>query len=495
MKRFVLALSVLLVCAALFAAINPIVDISPCFVFDNSPAGIAEKASSWKSSEGLQNSDWWETRQDYWHDAFIRPAFMDVGFELDTENVDMVVTVDVLQDVFVQMRDHERLFSNIPFLNGGNLDLTFPRVGYIDYKSSNGMLFLSLGRRQIKWGPGTYGLAISDAQPFLDNVYANIDAPISRRWVFDYHFVALAFKQYRYDTDEAERGPQTTFAHRFSFSNEGFRISFTEMNNIYGKVPSIVDWTPIALWHNNFQDKYSNVMVDMSVEGRVGPVRLFGSIAMDDFSLENEDNGQPSALGASAGVEWNAISGEAFEGRDFSNSKYAIKDETFHIEGGLNVSYEFYYCAPYMYNRAVSSGKFTSNFLINSNVGPKRFHDDDAFYLGFVYGPDTMLHMVSASYETAKLKATVCGRLLMRGSYYIDSEYPSTTDYDPYALSGEVTSTLMLGASFEYCLQPGFKVGASLDYIRDLSHGTQAFKASAGVALAVCDMDWKSLFR
>ena len=88
----------------------------------------------------------------------------------------------------------------------------------------------------------------------------------------------------------------------------------------------------------------------------------------DDLKLADEPNTNPSAIGASAGVEWNVISGEAFEGRDFSNDAYAIKDRTFHVPGGLNVSYEFYYCSTYMYNRAVDAGKFTSDFQVNSNV-------------------------------------------------------------------------------------------------------------------------------
>lgn len=163
------------------------------------------------------------------------------------------------------------------------------------------------------------------------------------------------------------------------------------------------------------------------------------------------------------------------------------------MDGGLNIAYEFYYCSTFMYNRAVSGGKFTSNFQINTNVGPGKFYDDDAFFLGFQYGPGTMLHMVCASYEQENLKVEARGKLLMRGSYYIDSTYPSS-DYEALALPGDVTTTLMVGAACEYCLQPGLKLSASLDYIRDLTHSTDAFKATAGVSMALCEIDWKNLF-
>ena len=491
MKKALFLLITIITCLSLSAKMKAVVDIRPYFTFDNTPSGIDE--DGWKSTSGIQNPSWWETRQDYWADAFDRPTFLNVGFELDTEKVDMVVLVDLMQDIFVQMRDRNKLYTNIPFINYGNLDLTFPRVGYLDYTSSEGLLYLSLGRRQIKWGPATYGMAISDSQPYLDNFYGSITTGITDSWKFGYDFVALSFKHYLDIGEQAEGAPQTTFAHRFSFSTDSFRMAFTEMNNIYGKVPSLLDCTPIALWHNNFQDDCSNVMVDMTLEGRIGPVRLFGSLTMDDFALPNELNTNPSAFGASAGIEWNAVSGEAFEGKDFSNSRYAIKDETFHVDGGLNLSYEFYYCGPYMYNRAVSAGKFTSDFQVNSNVGPKKFYDDDAFFLGYKYGPGTMLHLVCASYETTKLKVDFSASLLQRGSYYIDSLYDDENKqkYDAYKLPGDVTTVLGFDLSAQYFLKNGLGIEASVCYTRDMTHGVGAFKVYAGVNLALCEIEWR----
>ena len=491
MKKALFLLITIITCLSLSAKMKAVVDIRPYFTFDNTPSGIDE--AGWKSTSGLQNSSWWETRQDYWADAFDKPTFLNVGFELDTEKVDMVVLVDFMQDIFVQVRDRNKLYTNIPFVNNGNIDLTFPRVGYLDYTSSEGLIYLSLGRRQIKWGPGKYGMAISDSQPYLDNLYGCVNTDITDSWKFGYDFVALSFKHYLDVGEEAEGAPQTTFAHRFSFSTDSFRMSFTEMNNIYGKVPSLLDCTPIALWHNNFQDDCSNVMVDMTLEGRIGPVRLFGSLAMDDFALPNELNTNPSAFGASAGIEWNAVSGEAFEGKDFSNSRYAIKDETFHVNGGLNLSYEFFYCGPYMYNRDVSAGKFTSDFQVNSNVGPKKFYDDDAFFLGFKYGPSTILHLFGASYENSKLKVDFSASLLQRGSYYIDSPYDDENKqkYDAYKLPGDVTTVLGFNLSAQYFPKNGLGIEASVCYTRDMTHGAGAFKVYAGVNLALCEIDWR----
>ena len=480
--------------AALYAGFGFVADISPYFTFDNTPVGI--EGLSWRNETGIQNSDWWETRQDYWADAFGRPAFLNIGFELDTQKVDMVVLVDFTQDVFVRMRDRDNLHTNIPFVDKSDIDLTFPRVGYIDYTSSGGLIYLSIGRRQIKWGPAAYGMAISDSQPFLDNFYGSINTDITGNWKFGYDFVAISFHHYLDIGVQAEGAPQTTFAHRFSFSTQKFRVSFTEMNNIYGKVPSLLDCTPIALWHNNFQDDCSNVMVDLALEGRIGPVRLFGTVTMDDFKLEGEPNTNPTAIGSSAGIEWNVVSGEAFGGRDFTNSRYAIKDETFRMEGGVNLSYEFYYCSTYMYNRAVSAGKFTSDFQVNSNSGPKKFYDDDAFFLGYKYGPGTILHRVCASYGNPKLEVDFDAWLLRRGSYYIDSPYDDEykQKYDPFRLPGEVTTVFGFNVSADYFPMEGMGIEASVSYTRDITHGKSAFTVYAGVKLALCEIDWRKMF-
>ena len=136
-----------------------------------------------------------------------------------------------------------------------------------------------------------------------------------------------------------------------------------------------------------------------------------------------------------------------------------------------------------MYNRAVSAGKFTSDFQINSNVGPKKFYDDDAFFLGFKYGPDTIVHLLCASYETAKLRVTMSAQLLRRGSYYIDSPYDDkyNAKYDPLKLAGETTAVLSISSLAKYYPQEGLGIEASVCYTRDITHDANAVKVYAGV--------------
>ncbi|MBP5162992.1 MAG: hypothetical protein ILP16_08460 [Spirochaetales bacterium] len=73
MKRLCLILIVsLCLCASVFADFKPVADIRPYFTFDNTPSGIEEGSNGWRNASGIQNDTWWETRQDYWLDAFSR---------------------------------------------------------------------------------------------------------------------------------------------------------------------------------------------------------------------------------------------------------------------------------------------------------------------------------------------------------------------------------------------------------------------------------------
>lgn len=507
MKKAVFLLISLLCVFSLWAGnVDFVLNVKPYFTYDNSPSGVSDNYLNWKSSAGLVNADWWETRQDYWLRAFEKPGFMDIGMTVDTEKVDMVFLLDIRQDVFPHFKDDGKILTNIPFLGGSLVDLNFPRVGYVDYTSEDGSIYLSIGRRKIKWGPNTYDMAVSDSQPYLDNLYASFNTPISESWKFGYSFIGIAYKyflggSYPYTLSG---GPKSTFAHRFSFSNSCFRVAVAELNNIYGKDPSLLDFTPLGIWHNNYQDSFSNVMLNLALEALIGPVRISGTFTMDDFDLSHEKDAtgwaeKPQAMGFTAGIEYHILDGEALESSEFEYGDYAIVEETFK-RTGLNVGYEFYYCSTFMYNRGVAAGKFTvpyQSFSISPGAG--YCYDESAFYLGFKYGPDTMVNRLYVEYEDSPLKAWLTAELIMRGSYTIESKYGDRSyyienDLKTMRLCDPVTTTLKLELGGSYNLQKGLQGLAEIGYTRDITHSTQAFTAAIGVSVSLMDVDWKNLF-
>lgn len=485
-------------------SVDFVLNVKPYFTYDNAPSAVAEEEwyLKWKNENGLVNDAWWETRQDYWLRAFEKPGFMDIGFTVDTEKIDMVFILDLRQDTFQHFKDSGKILTNIPFL-GAIIDLNFPRVGYVDYTSENKSVYLSLGRRQIKWGPNTYDMALSSSQPYLDNFYASFNTPMTEKWKFGYSFIGIAYKYFLSGNINVDDGPQTTFAHRFSFSTDSVRIAVAELNNVYGKNPSLLDFTPFGIWHDNYQDLYSNVMLNVALEALIGRVRISGTFTMDDFDLSHEKkaNGwsdKPQAMGFTAGVEYHILDGESVESSKFEYGDYALEEETFR-RTGLNAGYEFYYCSTFMYNRSVQAGKFTMPYQFLSLTGAGYCYDQNAFYLGFQYGPDTMVNRLYVEYENSPLKAWLTAELIMRGSYTIDSPYGSSDYYEKnnlrtMRLSDPVTTTLKLDLGASYNLQKGLSALAEFGYTRDITHSTQAVDITIGASVSVMDVDWAHLF-
>lgn len=508
MKKTLSILLLLLAAFAAFASVGFVLNVKPYFTFDNSPAGIAEDSSwlNWKNAstgEGVVNSNWWETKQDYFNRAFSKPGFLDIGFVVDADKVGMVFLLDIRQDTFQHFKDNGKILTNIPFV-GAMIDLNFPRVGYVDFTSSDESFYASVGRRQIKWGPSTYDMAISDSQPYLDNFYLSYETPVGGgMWTFKYDFTGIAYKLFMNYDHNVEGGQKSTFAHRFAFGSDSVRIAVAELNNVYGKEPSLLDFTPFGIWHDNYQDNYSNVMLNLAVEGVVGPVRLYGTFTMDDFDLPHELgsdvwSGKPQAMGFTAGVEVHILDGEPVQSSKFEYGEYALKDDTFR-KIGLNIGYEFYYCSTFMYNRDKNAGKYTVPFQFISLTGAGYCFDDNAFYLGFKYGPDTMVNRLFVEYESNPLSAFASAELIMRGSYTIDSKYGDKEYYKSEGLSkmklnDPVVTVLKLEAGASYNVQKGLKASASLGFTRDITHGTSAFAATIGASVAVMDVDWGLLF-
>lgn len=519
MRKLMAALCLLLVTGAVFAGVKAVVNFKPQFKFDNTPAADVSKEGynsiGWKKETGNQLDNWYMTKQDYWLEAFREPSILDLGFIAQGDKFGVVFIADFRTDTLAYFMDGNKgNWSNIPFMTH-MIELNFPRLGYIDYSVDN--FYASIGRRQVKWGPATYDMAIADSQPYLDNFNATITVPMKNGWNFWYNFMGVAYKyflnygkyidaSYVADPDEFSTwGPKSTFTHKFAMENDKLRFSFAELNVVYGKDPSLLDFSPTVVWHDNYQDDFSNVMLSFTAEGKFGPVRAFANFTMDDYDLPHENRGEdkfnshkPAAIGVVAGIEINLLEGEEVKSSKFDYTDHVLKEDTFKTETGLNIGYELYYCSKFMYNRKHDVGKYSSPYQFISFAGNGYCFDTNAFYLGFKYGPDTLLHRIYAEYTDNPLKLWGSLEILKRGSYGIDSPYYK--DYfnanleTPYDISAPVTTVLMLEAGASYYLQEGFRFDADLGFTRDITHGTSAFRFSIGASIAVCDVDWKNLF-
>ena len=199
MKKRLLIVAVLVLSSlSLWAGIDTILSVKTYFVLNNiPPAGFnydgSVKKYVWENVEDPEfwnnlDSDWWMKRQDYWLEAYDKTSFLDLGFEAKLGNFLLVTRMDLMQDVLVNLQNPASLSTNLPFI-GNLIDLTLPRLGFVEWESEGGNFFISLGRRLIKWGPGTYDLTLSDSQPYLDNIWTEFKLPLANYWNFHFDLV------------------------------------------------------------------------------------------------------------------------------------------------------------------------------------------------------------------------------------------------------------------------------------------------------------------
>ena len=246
-------------------------------------------------------------------------------------------------------------------------------------------------------------------------------------------------------------------------------------------------------------------MIEVSLEGKIGPVRLWGEYAQDDLYLnfggltEGGFNNKPTAIGVGLGFDWLLMDGEEYGRSDRSTLGYAFKEETLEEKGGLHLYGEFYWASNYLYNRrehGVEGVEFYANDQYGKFTLPYRFYSShggttdkkDAYFLGFPFGPGTIYGMVSLEGENSKMKYGVGLSLLMRGEKNINSPINSSSATDCIELQGEIkriwsiSTSLRLNASEIY---RGLELDASTTFSYDEYYSTWVPEIAIGVVVTI----------
>lgn len=356
------------------------------------------------------------------------PTVLNFGLEMEHGPASLVFRVDIRPDFnsFIT----ERYSTNLPFAAHGISsigDANMPTVGYFSYEGER--LGASIGRRQVAWGPGTYGLAIGIGAPFLEHLQTDYSFP-ARSGEWRYSFIAIGADRAGEAAGHlAAAGYKNIFAHRVGYESDRLRVSVGELNLVHDIVPSLIDISPFGVYHNLYEDSYSNVMLDASAEWLARPgFRAYGEFVMDDLVMPWEENDgspyRPTAIGYLVGAEWRLLGGGAYVAGRMREGDYALRDKSFAPKGGLVLRYEHYRTSTYLYNRENDSGKWTlpDHRLVNTSTG--YLYTANAYYLGFPYGPGVRLHMLSLDWESPALKAALALKYLSSGGSGIESAYP-----------------------------------------------------------------------
>lgn len=206
---------------------------------------------------------------------------------------------------------------NFPF-NFNQIDINEPSLGifrlfYAQYS------FLQLGRFPIHWSPSDlYGVTLSQSVPYHDGLTFSLGtknfqflflASSLNPWLsgtpesetFQFPLGSEEYQQRKFIENYNDRNrsydtpSKTLFAHRFHWSFSRMDLGMTEFTVIGGKSPAFRDANPLILYHNNYNDGYSNIGVGLDAKLKFPRGTFFGEIFIDDIK-EADDGGKPTRL-------------------------------------------------------------------------------------------------------------------------------------------------------------------------------------------------------
>lgn len=475
MKKRIILVILVLILPLLFlsAGITPFLQLSPYFLVDSTPLlypqwpeGGDDGFRSMLNDKAIEGSS--ERIQDTILRFDSRPELIAAGFEIETDNIFFLLKIDIREELsnFIGVAPH----SNIPYLGNTKYVVTnaqYPQVAFIEY--SNPYFFVSVGRRKLDMGPGKYSFMLSsEAQPNLDAIALGASY-IEGKFNLSYSLYGIGgsnstINGYGEETDLMK----TFFVHKVTISNDVFRFGFSEMNCIYGAHPGFFDMTPFVLWHNLYQEEHSNVMIEVSLEGKIKELRLWAQYAQDDLYFPGEGgfNNKPTGIGFGFGFDYKLFGGEEFSSPIRKNNDYALKEDTLRDEGGFHFVGEFYWATNYLYNRRESyDGDRFENDKYGKMTLPYRFYSSyggftdkiDAYYLGFPYGPGSILLSLSFEMENQWMKGEVRSALLMRGDDDIDTVIDGTTKDTWLHLNGDIKRVWSVGGKLSLSLDKYLK--------------------------------------
>lgn len=465
-KRRVLILFLLLLALIpLPASLRLGIALTPSFLWDGYPllkpgeSDVYSKTNDFLDDVSMDNT--WETLSDSLLRYERRQSLSSIFLEIENEAFSSALLVDIRGELY--NFTSEKVWSNIPYAGSTKYAVTnaqYPSVAYAEYRSDE--FYASIGRRLFLLGPGEYSFILSPSQPYLDYASFGLDY-IDGRYSLSYKFFALSSSNVVFNQAKKELASdveKTIFIHKVSYETRSFIAGLSELNCVYDTTPSLVDFTPFVFWHNQYQEEHSNVMIELSLEGRIRALRLWALYAQDDICLKNESNNlKPTALGFACGLDWHIIEGEVFSSPARGSLTYMMRENTLREDAGLHLELSFYWATNWLYNRRTDdgSGGFTSD-RYGKIMLPYRYYSSnggfvdrpDVFYLGFPYGPGTILGKLSLSYENTDFRVKAYGSLLMRGDITIESPVEPSSKERWLYLEGDITRVWTAGLDGEW---------------------------------------------
>lgn len=379
------------------------------------------------------------------------PTFGSGGFYLKKGPITAIGIMEFQQDIWSKQYKHS--FINLPDSETGwtpdiiGLGTLYPNVGYVDYDADG--IRLSLGRRKISDGPGTYGLGISAGNPFYDHVAASLAIPIGAGKL-GYDYAAIGMQRWGWSSTN----PKYYFFHRASWTGKRFTIGINEYSLVVDATPDFQDWGPFLFYHNLFNSN-QNVMAGFDFAWTPADAfALYGQFILDDFMLSTEVGANPTAIGMTLGADLRLLPGSPARGAKFYDSDYTYRVGALKgAEGGLSLRAEGYLMSRYLYRR--QDGKpneaFTAQYEVMSNWSEG--YVDARPFLATPLSPDTALARLALTWDDQPVKATFAFEYRLVGSESGTKTYNySTVDYANWLWPSSPTTQLGFALDGKYRL-------------------------------------------
>ncbi|AEH51670.1 hypothetical protein [Pseudothermotoga thermarum] len=321
--------------------------------------------------------------------------------------------------ISLQMKNNYAFFhlispTNLPIYENPfvALDTNFPYKGYGVYLKDE--FFILFGRTKLRWSSSDFPVALSDVSPYFDNFTLSLgEKPV--RYVFSVVSInpVLTKEEWERQTSfiPVNADPispyfekvKTLIAHRLDFPlKDNLRFGIGELTIVGGKYPDLFVLSPFAIWHNNFNEGYTNTMGSLDFSWvLIKGFEIHGEFALDEFVFEaTEDESKPTAYGYNFGAR------KAFE-TGF---------------GKFLLSVEYAKTTPLMYNSFLPYLKFYNRVVYLCNYPPSRIIVD--YPIGFAFGPDAQILNFSVSFFNDQLFLSGNIFWLRKGPNDFYTEYP-----------------------------------------------------------------------
>ena len=278
-------------------------------------------------------------------------------------------------------------------LNDLNLNFPYRAFGSI----GGGHWNISIGREQLRWGPGESGnLTIGDQIKYHNNLRFTAFSK-----VFKYTFSISSFVHpanylnetkneldLAYSQTDPRKGLNMFIAHRLEWRIlDKVNMALTEsiMYQSEDNQFDLLTLSPTAIFHNFYIRSNSNSLLSFEVDYTfLKHWNVYGEVVIDEFRLPGEfdTSGPPSASGYLLGVK----------------TAYPLG------KGILSGSIEGVYTDPFLYLRDNGEDYSSEHYGINFVVATPDFKNSgdsyyDLEYLGYRYGNDSIVGNLNLRYE------------------------------------------------------------------------------------------------